>query len=317
MIVIIASNQPLDVDEHIRRRMLNAEKGAGRRASRYPGRDLLSMQTQVNRNLQKLFLQIDGRYMSLFDLMNYVVNGRQIPRLTSGNVSHYYSLAGMVTLNGIYLYQFLRDSGYDPVLVQNYAVTDLNEILREKPLAVCISSNFLFMEDIREIGLKVKRQSPETRVIAGGMLVKRLLDPGAHLSPRALSYWSTFFGKVDAFIIETQGEHSLIELLHCLKDGVSMSRISNLAYFNEKGNITFSPRRKEDLAIDETRIAWNRIPGEYLRKTLPVNTSRGCAFRCRFCNYHWFFPTIQYKSLDVLRKELHLINDLGFVKHLR
>ncbi|MBW1819325.1 MAG: radical SAM protein, partial [Deltaproteobacteria bacterium] len=173
------------------------------------------------------------------------------------------------------------------------------------------------MEDIREIGLKVKRQSPETRVIAGGMLVKRLLDPGAHLSPRALSYWSTFFGKVDAFIIETQGEHSLIELLHCLKDGVSMSRISNLAYFNEKGNITFSPRRKEDLAIDETRIAWNRIPGEYLRKTLPVNTSRGCAFRCRFCNYHWFFPTIQYKSLDVLRKELHLINDLGFVKHLR
>jgi anaerobic magnesium-protoporphyrin IX monomethyl ester cyclase len=317
MIVVIASSQPLDVDAHIRQRMMNAEKAAENRSSRYPGLDLLLMQQQVNKNLQKLFLQLDGRYMPLFDLMNYLANGRQIPRLDPENVSRYYSLANMVTLNGIYLYQFLLDAGYDPVLVQNYAITDLNEILLEKPFAVCISSNFLFMEDIRKIGLQVKQHAPETHVIAGGMLVKRLLDPGNHLPPQALTYWSTFSGKVDAFVIEAQGERSLMELLRCLEHGPDMSRVSNLAYFDEQGNIVFTPRQKEEQAIDQTRIAWDRIPGEYLRKTLPVNTSRGCAFRCRFCNYHWFFPKVQYRSLDVLRGELQRIQDLGFVKHVR
>ena len=42
-------------------------------------------------------------------------------------------------------------------------------------MAVCISSNFIFMNDINEMARKIKRCSPEIPVIAGGMLVKKVL----------------------------------------------------------------------------------------------------------------------------------------------
>jgi len=69
--------------------------------------------------------------------------------------------------------------------------------------------------------------------------------------------------------------------------------------------------------MDDTTITWNRVPREYLRKTLPVNTSRGCSYRCRFCTYHWLFPEVHFKSLDVLREELLQLKELEFVKHIR
>jgi radical SAM superfamily enzyme YgiQ (UPF0313 family) len=48
-----------------------------------------------------------------------------------------------------------------------------------------------------------------------------------------------------------------------------------------------------------------------------VNSSRGCAYRCRFCTYHWLFPTVHFKSIEVLEKELKAIEALGFVRHIR
>lgn len=184
-------------------------------------------------------------------------------------------------------------------------------------MAVCISSNFMYMDDIREIALRVKKIAPEVHVIAGGMLVKRLLDPGEKLSSEAFKSFSAFSGKVDAFVVEAQGEQTLIKLLHSLREGDDLDRVPNLAYFDRTGRMLFTPRQEEFLPMDQTAIAWDKIPKRYLRKTLPVTNSRGCFYRCRFCTYHWLFPEVHYKSLDVLRQELRQIQNLGFVKHVR
>jgi radical SAM superfamily enzyme YgiQ (UPF0313 family) len=54
-----------------------------------------------------------------------------------------------------------------------------------------------------------------------------------------------------------------------------------------------------------------------MRKTLPINTSRGCLYRCRFCTYRNFFKGVKYKSLDALRRELESIPRDGSVRHIR
>jgi radical SAM superfamily enzyme YgiQ (UPF0313 family) len=79
----------------------------------------------------------------------------------------------------------------------------------------------------------------------------------------------------------------------------------------------FSPREQEGLRMDDTAVQWDEVPREYLRGTLPVTTSRGCAYRCRFCTYHWLFPKVTFKSLEVLRDELRHIASLGMVRHIR
>jgi len=93
--------------------------------------------------------------------------------------------------------------------------------------------------------------------------------------------------------------------------------VPNLALFDERGKVFFTERQEEDIPLDRTAIRWDAIPRPYLRSTLSILTSQGCQYRCRFCTYHRWFPKVRYKSLDVLRKEIRRIQDLGFVKHVR
>ena len=316
-VIIIAMDQPLDNDAHIKRKMISAEKRAARQSSRFPDLDLLSIQKGVHKNILKHLLFLNGHYMDLLDLMNFLKNSRKVPELTRDNIKQYYSLADTVTHNGIYLYQYLLREGYDPVVVQNYSLANLDQLLQEKPLAVCISSNFIFMEDIKRIAAEVKEYDPHLSVIAGGMLIKKVMDEGENLSPPALKYLSTFYGKVDAFVVEAQGEQTLVKWIKALRNGGELANIPNLALFDTHGKIFFTPRERESLHMDDTALDWSKVPREYLRKTLPVNTSRGCAYRCRFCTYHWLFPEVHFKSLNVLRKELLQLQELTFVKHIR
>ena len=81
--------------------------------------------------------------------------------------------------------------------------------------------------------------------------------------------------------------------------------------------MVFTPRLEEEIHMDRTAIGWQKIPKPYLRHTLPLNSSRGCYYRCRFCTYHWLFPKVHYRSLDVLKKELKAVDNLGSVRHVR
>ena len=316
-VIIIAQNQPLDNDAHLRRKLSDAEERAERQSARFPGLDLLAIQKQVHRNIRDSLLFLDGRYMDLLDLMNFIKGGRQFPEITPDNVAEHYSLANTVTLNGIYLYQYLLEHGYDPIIVQNYATGNLPDLLGEEPLAVCISSNFIFMNDIREMAGQIKQHAPHVPVIAGGMLVKKVLNAGEGFSKRTLGFLSGFHGKVDAFVVEAKGEQTLVKLLEALSRQRDLSSVPNLAYFDEQGHMLFTSRQEEEIRMDQMAISWDQIPGEYLRSTLPLNSSRGCFYRCRFCTYHWLFPEVHYKSIEVLKQELKKIEALGLIKHVR
>ncbi|MBW1945071.1 MAG: hypothetical protein JRJ51_19875, partial [Deltaproteobacteria bacterium] len=316
-IIIIAMDQPLDSDVQMRGKMLNVEKRAERQSPRFPELDLHGIQKEVNRNLLKLPLLFKGKYMGLPDLMNYLRNGRRFPLVTPENASHHYLFANGFSLNGVYLYQFLRDEGYDPRVIQNYSLAHLPDIINEKPLAICISSTFLYLDDIRSMADEIKALDPSIPVIVGGILVKKIMDGGGNLVPQTLKWLSGFADTVDAFVIETHGEQTLVQVLGALARGKDPGEIPNLGLFDEAGKIFFTPRREEAFQIDTTAIAWDRIPGSYLRNTLSVMTSQGCHYRCRFCTYHRWFPKVLYKSLDILKDELRRIRDLGFVRHLR
>jgi len=316
-VIVIAQNQPLDTDAHLRRKLADAEERAARQSARFPDLDLSAIQKGVHRNILKPLLFLDGRYMDLLDLMNFVKNGRRIPKITPENVTGHYSLANTVTLNGIYLHQYLRAHGYDPIIVQNYATARLPDLLEEDPMAVCISSNFIFMNDIHEMGGIIKQIAPHVPVIAGGMLVKKVLNEGDRFSEKTLDFMGGFNGHVDAFVVEAMGEATLVKLLAALGQGRALDSVPNLAYFNGRGRMVFTPREEESIHMDQTAIAWDRSPKEYLRNILPVNSSRGCYYRCRFCTYHWLFPKVHYKSMEVLEQELTQIDALGFVTHVR
>ena len=316
-VIVISADYPLDSDAYLRLKMANEEMRAARQSPRFPSLDLYAIQKSVNKNLQKLQLFLEGRYGILLDLINFVNNNRRFPNIGLNNASRYHHLGNTFTLNGVYLYQYLRKKGYDPLVFQNYSLANLLESLKLKPLAVCISSTFIYLDDIKEMAAQIKALDPTIPVIVGGILVKKILNAGPKLAPQTLKWLSTFYGKVDAFVVETHGEQSLVRLLESLNNGVDPAKVPNLALFDGKGRIFFTPRQAESFHIDSSAIDWGKIPLKYLRRTLSVITSVGCYYRCRFCTYHRLFPKVHYKSLNVLREELRRIQALGFVRHVR
>lgn len=316
-VVIIAADQPLNYDIHFKNRLKNLMSRAARHASRFNDLNLPEIQAAVNNNISKLQLRMNGKYMGLLDLMNYTKNGRQFPELTPMNFDKFLTHSEMITLNGIYLYHYLRSKGFEPEIIQNFSLADWPDILQKKPLAACISSNFIYLDEIADMAVKIKGFEPQIPVIAGGMLVKKVLNAGPNLFPETMNWLATFQDKVDIFVIEFQGEQTLVNVLSALRNEGDLADVPNLAFFDDNKEMVFTRREQEYLEMDCTTIDWSEIPRAYLRKTLPVTSSRGCIFRCRFCTCWRLCPEVHYKSLSVLRNELRLIHNLGFVKHIR
>ena len=316
-VLIIAADQPLDYDTHFKNRLKNLMSRAARHASRFNDLNLPEIQAAVNNNISKLQLRMNDKYMGLLDLMNYTKNGRQLPGLTPKNFDKFLTHSDMITLNGIYLYHYLRSKGFEPEIIQNFSLADWPDLLRKNPLAVCISSNFIYLDEIGDMAVKIKGFEPQIPVIAGGMLVKKVLNAGPNLFPETMKWLATFQDKVDIFVIEFQGEQTLVNVLSALRNEADLADVPNLAFFDGNKEMVFTRREQEYLEMDRTTIDWSEIPRAYLRKTLPVTSSRGCIFRCRFCTCWRLCPEVHYKSLPVLRNELRLIHNLGFVKHIR
>jgi anaerobic magnesium-protoporphyrin IX monomethyl ester cyclase len=114
-----------------------------------------------------------------------------------------------------------------------------------------------------------------------------------------------------------RGEETLVRSLQTLQADGDITRVPNLAVFDPRGELHFTRREIEPLDMDAAVVNWRDIPQRYLRKTIPVTTSRGCSFRCKFCTCWKLCPQVHYKSIDTLRAEFRQIQELGFVRHVR
>ena len=317
-VIILAMNQELTTDAHLRRKFRTAMGRSRRQASRYDSVDLVDMERQVEENLLATQLQMDGEYLGLLDVINRAKNGRHHVDVTPDNVKDHLSLANTVTLNGIFLYSYLKKRGFSSRIVQNWAAEKalFEELLEANPLAVVVSSTYLSMETIKEVGTWVKKRNSAVPIIAGGPLVNKVLQEGTGLASTTKKWLQGFREAVDYFVIESQGEKTLVRLLEKLSRGESIDTVENLAVSKPEG-WRFTPRMEEPVDMDDGAVAWDEIPAEYLRPTIPVNTSRGCVYTCRFCTYRKLVKGIHYKSLECLREEFECLARIPTVSHVR
>ncbi|MBF0525904.1 MAG: radical SAM protein [Deltaproteobacteria bacterium] len=318
-VVIVAMNQEPCADLFLREQFTRGLARAKRQADRYPDFDLAKQQATVGRNLLHVQFQMDGHYMGLLDLINYIRNGNQPVTITAENADRFLTLGRTMTVNGVFLLNYLARYGFPARLIQNYVLekAGLDAALADNPLAVAISSTFASMDEIKSMAGHIKAVNPGVKVVVGGSLVKKVMDKGAGLKPQTLDYLGKFWPDVDVFIVESQGERTLVKVIDALKHDRDLAEVPNLALFDHRGQITFTPREAEPIDMDQGVILWDQLPLAHLPASLPVNTSRGCMYNCRFCTYRQLIPGVNYKSLEALGEELKSIKRLGFVRHVR
>jgi len=222
---------------------------------------------------------------------------------------------------GFYLEGLLHGQGYDTLLTNKYDTDTIKTIAEHDPFAVCISTTMIISADsLLELLSSVRRAMPGTPVIAGGALVwknylqfmKHLDSPQLYpLQPRMLFHPGHTRMDADILVVAPHGRSSLLEVLTALEKGRSASfeHIPNLCLPGENG-FNFTKREEEQVNYDEDYTRWDLI--DEIPEKIPLRTSIGCPYRCRFCDFCQLYPRIFLRSRASLLQELNLAkNRLG------
>lgn len=217
---------------------------------------------------------------------------------------------------GFYLEGLLHQNGYDTILTNKYDSDTIKSIAGQDPFAVCVSTTMIIATDsLLALFSSLRSAMPDTHIIAGGVLVwKNQLQLMEHLnSPNLypLHSWMLFHPKhagmdADALIVAPHGISSLLEVLKELEKGrnASLEQIPNLCLPGDKG-FNFTKREEEEVDYNEDYTRWDLV--DEVPEKIPLRTSIGCPYRCRFCDFYRIFPSIFLRSRTSLLKELNLV----------
>jgi len=144
----------------------------------------------------------------------------------------------------------------------------------------------------------LKKANPGLKIILGG--------------PEASALASEILKREKAvdLIVRGEGEESFAEVTQSIAGyGLQLSEIKGIS-FRQGKDIVINPDRPQMPDIEA-------IPSPYLQGVVnlkskeiidvPLETTRGCLYRCSYCYYHKNFPRVRFFPLFRIKKELQLI----------
>lgn len=233
-------------------------------------------------------------------------------------------------LVGIYLYNFLVRRGIACELINflDLEIERFKKILTKDPKVVALSSTFLTdIRLVKNVTRTIRRFAPDIKIVLGGPLVYNsyLLYQmkGSDYDTDSCSRDFFFLNQsrelhedIDLFVVEEQGESTLYQIITAINNCGDISEIPNLAYYNRDNRLVFTHRTAEDNSFDEDLVRWDEVPDQYLSPIFPVRGSRGCPFKCAYCNF-CVGRKFRLKDIDIVAKEVSALADTGKVRIIR
>lgn len=260
-----------------------------------------------------LRLRLNNRELTLAALYEFAQKG-YIAEQVSRGIDHEEDIPAA----GYYLEGLLRQYGYDTILTNKYDAETLKTVADLDPFAVLVSTTMVVTTDsLKELFSAIRSAMPDTLIIAGGVYVwKNYLLYQKYLNsvpPSPLPPWMLFHPdhadiNANVMVVAQHGRSSLLKVLAELDKGSrsSFELIPNLSLPSKTG-FSFTKREEEqvDYNVDYTR--WDLI--DKIAVKIPIRTSIGCHYRCRFCDFYHLYPRTFVRSVKSLKEELKLIKE--------
>ncbi len=113
------------------------------------------------------------------------------------------------------------------------------------------------------------------------------------------------------FVIRYEGELSFPLFIEALEGKRGLNEVPNLVYKAKSGEIiqTSIPPIIPDFNFDSVPFPdFSLIVGWKRSYVTPIETSRGCPFRCKFCCVYKMFPKLRFRSPEVVVEEMKRLN---------
>ena len=200
----------------------------------------------------------------------------------------------------------LNESGFEAKVIDaGVDINDFDKLLIEtkkfKPDIIVINTSTITIEDDMYTATFLKEKFSENIVtvlygIHVSVLYKDVLKSG---------------NKID-FCVIGEPEFTIKELVAAIDKKSDINNVSGLAFLSDSGEIIKTQERNFIKNVDELPIPdWSLVNTDNYRlpltneKFLLVNTSRGCPYRCAFCNaYVYYGRKYRHHSVEYVIKEL-------------
>ncbi|MHA1130535.1 MAG: B12-binding domain-containing radical SAM protein [Candidatus Helarchaeota archaeon] len=213
-----------------------------------------------------------------------------------------------------YLAAVVERAGYS-VFVIDAAALNLNysQLLARlediNPDVIGITTNILSASHSLTLCRLIRKQFPSIKLVLGGPWASAVYE--MILNKRYCDY-----------VIIGEGEIAFVELLKVLEKGQIPSKLSGVAYRENKSVQLEPPCLIEDL--DSLPFpAWQYFPPpkKYLfhaRRNIfyPIMTSRGCPFNCNHCTKIVHGNRLRYRSIENVIAEIQYLKDKFSVKEI-
>lgn len=176
---------------------------------------------------------------------------------------------------------------------------------RFQPDVVGITVMTFFWYDTCEVIRTIKGILPDAIIVGGG--------PHMWVYPEE----SLVVGGFD-IVVQGDGETTFFEVLNKIKKNESFKEVKGIFYKNHDGKVIKTPARNESLDIDnlpfpdrsDFDIKQYRMPHINYQAPAIALASRGCPYRCTFCNN--LRPRYKKRSVDLVVKELWSCKKMGY-----
>ena len=184
-----------------------------------------------------------------------------------------------------------------------------SQILSQNPRIVGFS---LFMTSIHVsllLARQLKKMKPELIILGGGPEVtrmKRVLVDGI----RQFAGFNEGMITSGAFdlLVDGEGEETLLEILSLLKEGRDFHFVKGGVRIDNNSLVAAEARGLlDDLDILPPPDYSDFQLGSYMRKSLPLLTSRGCIHRCTFCADSPLWKVYRYRSSEKVLAEIKFL----------
>ncbi len=214
---------------------------------------------------------------------------------------------------------YLDRAGYESIILDCYAEPRAEQkfldLLRgERPALLGISCTTASFHDSVRMAEIARNELPEIRIAFGGAHVSALKEQILEFSP------------VIDYAVIGEGEQTMLELAELGTD--EPREIGGVVWRDASGELVNNGYRKDRLVLDDLPFpAYEKLPGYPDSYKLPIFnyptapnssciSSRGCPYKCSYCDRSVFQSSFRYNSAEYLYNHLKYLKERFGIRHI-
>ena len=262
--------------------------------------------TGAYRDLNLHFVEHEGKPYRSMDILNYFQDKERAEPFHNADF-----LWPVILYLGTYLSR--RGLSFDYVNLFHLERDKLRDkLLNDDILTIAITTTlYVAPHPILEIMSFIKRYNRTAKVVVGGPYI---LNQVRMSGPAVLQRLFRYIG-ADFYVIGSEGELALTNIIRALKNGSSFDDVDNVAYRNGDDYVLTTDSGEAN-SLEQNVVDYGLFAKQEFGEFVSLRTSKSCPFACAFCGFPERAGKYRYLSVDLVEQELNAIRDIGTVTTL-